>query len=330
MISLDVAKAAPANPPRRRIEWIDLVRGLALVAMATYHFSWDLEFFGYLDPGTAGSGALKWYARAIASSFLILVGISLILAHAGGIRWNGYGRRLAMVAGAAAAITIATWFATPDAFIFFGILHEIAVASVLGLLFLRLPAWALAIAAAAWFSVAFWGKSVLFAHPALLWIGLSPFPPRSNDFVPLFPWFAAVLFGMAIGRFMLDTALTERLADRPPARNMATRGLRFIGRHSLITYLLHQPVLIGCVWLFAQLSPAAPPGPDAFMSSCVKACTAGDAEDICTAFCGCTMNGLIAEDLFDRVIAGEISQRNDTRVAAVVRQCSIEANADGN
>ena len=61
--------------PSRRIDWIDIARGVALIAMAIYHFSWDLEFFGYLDPGTAGSGPLKWFARSIASSFLILVDI---------------------------------------------------------------------------------------------------------------------------------------------------------------------------------------------------------------------------------------------------------------
>lgn len=321
---------SPATPRRRRIEWIDLARGLALVAMATYHFSWDLEFFGYLDPGTAGTGPLKWYARAIASSFLILVGVSLVLAHGNGIRWNGFGKRLAMVAGAAAAITVATWFATPDAFIFFGILHEIAVASVLGLLFLRLPAWTLAVIAAAWVSVPFWAKNDLFAHPALLWIGLSPFPPRSNDFVPLFPWFAAVLAGMAIGRFMVGSGLTVRLADNPPARNLATRSMRFIGRHSLITYLIHQPVLIACVWLFSQVSPAAPPGPEAFVSACVNACMARDSEEVCTAFCGCAMNRLIEDDLFDGVIAGEITQENNPRVAEISQQCSFEAGIDGN
>ncbi|GAB4354373.1 MAG: DUF1624 domain-containing protein [Oricola sp.] len=320
---------SPANP-RRRIEWIDLARGLALVAMATYHFSWDLEYFGYLDPGTAGTGPLKWYARAIASSFLVLVGVSLVLAHGNGIRWRGFGKRLAMVAGAAAAITAVTWYATPDAYIFFGILHEIAVASLLGLLFLRLPAWLVLAVAAAWFSVPFWGKSELFSQPALLWTGLSSVPPRSNDFVPLFPWFAAVLVGMAAGRFMTASGLAERLAGNPPARNAATRGLRFAGRHSLVTYLVHQPVLIACVWLFSQVHPAPPPGPDRFVSSCVRACTAHNAEEVCIAFCGCAMNRLVEDGLFDGVIAGKITQENDPRVAGISRQCSIEAGIDGN
>jgi len=318
-------------PIRRRIEWIDLARGLALVAMATYHLSWDLEFFGYLDPGTAGTGPLKWYARGIASSFLILVGVSLVLAHGNGIRWKGFGKRLATVAGAAAAITVATWYATPDAFIFFGILHHIAVASVLGLAFLRLPVWTVAILAAAWFSVPLWAKGDPFSHPALLWIGLSPVPPRSNDFVPLFPWFAAVLTGIAIGRFMVEAGLAGRLADRPPHGNAATRGLRFIGRHSLITYLLHQPVLIACVYMFSLASPPVPAPPEEdFVNSCVSTCRTHATVQQCTIFCECVANRLVEEDLFDGVYSGETIQENASYLNAITEQCTIEAGIDGN
>ena len=132
-----------------RIEALDLARGFALAAMAVYHFAWDLEFFGYAPPGMTALGGWKLFARCIASSFLFLVGVSLFLAHAQRIRWPGFLRRLAMVAGAAAAISVATYFAVPGAFIFFGILHQIALASLLGLAFLRLPALlTLAVAAA--------------------------------------------------------------------------------------------------------------------------------------------------------------------------------------
>ncbi|MFZ2103557.1 MAG: DUF1624 domain-containing protein [Oricola sp.] len=318
-------------PQTRRIEWIDLARGVALIAMATYHFSWDLESFGYLDPGAAGTGPLKWYARGIASSFLILVGVSLVLAHGRGIRWEGFGKRLGMVAGAALAITVATYFATPDTFIFFGILHEIAVASVLGLAFLRLPWPALAALAALWISVPWWGSSEFFSHPALVWLGLSPLPPRSNDFVPLFPWFSAVLAGMAAGRMMTGSGLAERLAANPPAKNTLTRCLRFIGRHSLVFYLVHQPVLIAGVYLFSLLSPPAPAQPDnLFFSSCVQSCAATHAEETCAVFCDCALTNLKAQDLFESVYKGEITQESDPRVAAVSQQCSIEAGMNGN
>lgn len=129
----------PSPTARTRVELVDVARGLALVAMAIYHFVWDLDFFGYIDPGTSITGGWRIFARCIAISFLFIVGVSLYLANTQGFRRKSYIRRLAMIVAAALAITMATLLATPDAFIFFGILHHIALASVLGLAFLRLP-----------------------------------------------------------------------------------------------------------------------------------------------------------------------------------------------
>ena len=88
MAERDETGASPA-----RITAIDAARGVALIAMAIYHFTWDLQFFGYLEPGTATTGGWKLFARCIASSFLFLVGVGLVLAHGHGIRWPGFGRR---------------------------------------------------------------------------------------------------------------------------------------------------------------------------------------------------------------------------------------------
>ncbi len=130
-----------------RIALIDLMRGVALIAMTIFHLGWDLGMFAVIDMRVMFEPGPRWFARCIAGTFLFLVGFSLWLAHRDGISWRPWLIRLAQVGGAAAVITIATWFATPDAFIFFGILHSIALASVLGLAFLRLPWWATAVAA---------------------------------------------------------------------------------------------------------------------------------------------------------------------------------------
>ena len=127
-----------APPAKSRLGRLDVLRGIALIAMATYHTGWDFEFFGYMEPGTTGHGAWKLYARIIASTFLVLVGFSLVLAHRNGIRWRSFGIRLLQIVAASLAITLVTRYITPDSFVFFGILHEIAAASVLGLLFRRL------------------------------------------------------------------------------------------------------------------------------------------------------------------------------------------------
>ena len=119
--------------PKRRIVWVDVARGMALVAMAIYHFAWDLQHFGYVTPPTIDVGGWKLFARADASSFLFLVGLSLVLANTPKIRWPGFWKRLAMILAGAAAITLVTYIVTPGDFIFFGILHSIAAASLIGL-----------------------------------------------------------------------------------------------------------------------------------------------------------------------------------------------------
>ncbi len=186
--------------PHPRLGRIDIARGIALIAMAIYHFGWDLEFFGYMAPATTAQGGWKLFARCIASSFLFLVGFSLVLAHGRGIRWRPMAKRLLQIIAAAAAISAVTWYMTPDSFIFFGILHQIALASVLGLLFLNLPPGLTAAVAVLVVAAPHYLASDFFNTPILAWVGLSTVPPRSNDYVPLFPWFGAVLAGIAAAR----------------------------------------------------------------------------------------------------------------------------------
>lgn len=220
-----------------------MARGAALAAMVAYHFSWDLSFYGLADiPVTSATGWIV-FARMIAGSFLGLVGVSLVLAARGGINWRGYGRRLAQVVAAAAAITVATWFAFPDAFIFFGILHAIALFSLLALAFLRLPVVVTLACAALAFAAPSLVSGPLFDRSWLLWTGLGTFFPPSNDYVPLFPWFGTTLAGLALGKIAEKAGLWERLSSWRPATAPA-RLLLFSGRHSLLVYLAHQPVLL--------------------------------------------------------------------------------------
>ncbi|MGL4406180.1 MAG: heparan-alpha-glucosaminide N-acetyltransferase, partial [Notoacmeibacter sp.] len=183
-----------------RIDGLDVARGIALLAMASYHFTWDLELFGFLETGTASSGWLKYYARAIASTFLFIVGFSLVLATQTGIKWQPFLVRLAQVGVAALAISAATFYVMPSAWIFFGILHHIVLASIIGLLFARLH-WAFSLLAAAMaFCLPYLGLIETEA-PWLTFVGLYSEQPNSNDFVPLFPWLAASLAGIAIAKF---------------------------------------------------------------------------------------------------------------------------------
>lgn len=231
---------AAAKP---RIPWLDLARTAALIAMAVYHAGFDLESVGRLAPGTMQSGIWYWYARAVAGSFLFLVGIGLWLAHGRAIRWRAFLTRLVQIMAGAALVTAATRYALGPYYVFFGILHSIAVSSVIGLAFLRLPAAVTAVAAAAAFLAPGYLKSDAFDAPWLLWTGLSITGAQAVDFEPTLPWLAPVLAGIAVARATGAWAIWGPRA----AGSRLARVLAFPGRHSLAVYLIHQPVLIGCV-----------------------------------------------------------------------------------
>ena len=324
---IQVSEAAGIGLPGRqtglRIEVLDLARGLALFAMASYHFSWNLEQFGYLEPATTTQGLFKLYARSIAGSFLFLAGVSLMLAHGPGLRPQAFVKRLAMVGGAAALITVVTIFATPDSFIYFGILHSIAAASVIGLAFLRLPGLITIVAGAACLALPQFYRDDIFNPVWLNWIGLFTVPPRSNDFVPLMPWLGPFLIGMGCTRIAMATGFTTRLAGIDTGSRLVSRAARFSGRHSLAFYLVHQPVLLALVWTASQVAPPEPVDPlPGFIAECEKGCGADNSAAFCTRFCGCITDELLSRGLFTPFLAGEITPETDPRIPAIAEQCT--------
>jgi uncharacterized membrane protein len=314
------------SAPTARIAIVDVARGVALLAMAVYHFAWDLEFFGYAEPGMTADGGWKMFARAIASSFLFLVGFSLVLAHGQGVRWPGFRRRWLQVAASAAAITAATWYAFPETFIFFGILHQIALASLLGLAFLRMPAVVTVIVAAAVIALPWLWRGIVFDAPWLLWVGLPTQVPRSNDYVPLFPWFGAVLLGIAAATLARRAGLLPRLATiDPPAW---TRPLAFAGRHSLAVYLIHQPVLIGALWLVALVVPPDLGTPqERFIAACDRTCTPLRDAIFCQRYCACMLDSVVVADRLDEAFGEGQNAGTQAWLGAVAGQCTTETEA---
>ena len=312
------------NTPRsRRIEVIDIVRGLALLAMASYHFIWDLEMFGYAAQGTAATGWPKLYARGIASSFLFLVGFSLVLAHQSRFKPKSFGKRLATIVGAAALVSIGTYFAFPQAFIFYGILHSIAVSSVAALVFLRLPALVTLAIGIGVIALPNYFVSPVFDADWLVWTGLSERIPRSLDFVPFFPWFGPVLIGVAAGDLAKRFGVLKSLADLPKVPAIISRPMSFISRHSLAFYLVHQPILIALIWAFSQLAPADET--IAYLGGCQKSCEERQGAAMCSRFCVCTAENLKQEGLLSDLQSGAITPAESPQILEIARLCTQQA-----
>ena len=236
------AAVSPA-PGLARVASIDALRAVALLMMFAYHFAFDLRYHRVIaadfehDPFWLGFRAL------IVTSFMILVGISIVLADAQHVPFSRFLRRVAWIAAGALAATTASWIIFPATFIYFGILHCIALTSLLAWPLRRMPYAAMAL------GVIVLAAGLAFSSPFFdakhwSWIGFMTHKPFTEDYVPLAPWAAATFIGMAIGHALVRTRFRVLGAlDGTPG------WLRWMGRHSLIIYLAHQPIFLGVLWL---------------------------------------------------------------------------------
>ncbi len=313
-----------------RFAAVDAARGVALAAMAVYHFAWDLAFVRLVATDVAHDPGWRVFAWAIAGSFLFLVGVSLVLAHRRGLRLRPFLRRLMMIVAAAALVTVATWFAFPDAFIFFGILHSIAAGSVLGLAFLRAPVWLVLAAAAVVLALPHVAAWPAFDHPALLWTGLGATIPYTNDYVPVFPWFGMVLAGIAAARIALASGFATSPAAGWRGEGRLGRVLVWSGRHSLAIYLIHQPVLFVVAFLIAQaVGPLPHVEETRFERSCTATCVGAGAERaLCRASCACLVDELQAAGMWDDTVAATLTEDERARVGALAGACRVRAADD--
>jgi len=237
---------------RERLWQIDVIRGMAVVAMVLYHFSYDLAYFGLFDIRFFTSGLGLDIARVIGGTFILLAGLSLTLSYrratAGRPGRGLFGKYLARglrIFSYAMVITLLTWLFAPEGIIVFGILHLIGVSIILAYPFLnlKLPNVILGIICLA---AGVLLRSLDVENPWLIWLGTDP-TFFMLDYWPLLPWFGMMLLGIAAGNALYGGR--EKQTARPGPQPPSTRPLAFLGRHSLPVYLIHQPILLAALIL---------------------------------------------------------------------------------
>ena len=233
----------------RRSNFIDSMRGSAVVLMVIYHFCYDLDHFKLVSFDFNNDPFWINFRSLIVSMFLTLVGVSLMLAHHKGIRWQHAMKRVLVLLACSLLISIVSYWLFPGRTIWFGILHFITVGSLLAIMFVKHPGYSFIIGVLL-ISIGNTVSDSLFNQPWLHWIGLMTHKPLTEDYVPLLPWFGVVLLGMAVGR-TIARAAQRRLQG--VSASPALQWLALAGRHSLVIYLLHQPVLMGVLSLYVKL-----------------------------------------------------------------------------
>ena len=218
-----------ATPPKTpRYDRIDALRGIAVVWMTVFHFCYDLNYFGWLRQGFLRDPFWTGQRTAIVSLFLFCAGLGQAIAVQQGQGWPRFWRRWAQVAGCAVLVSIGSWLVFKDRFIYFGVLHGIALMLVIARFTAHWRRWlwlagALAMAAA-WAAPALhqaWPQLDVLNTRAFNWLGLVSRKPFTEDYVPFFPWLGAMWWGPRRRRLAAACAAAMGAAAHPACHGAA-------------------------------------------------------------------------------------------------------------
>ena len=220
-----------------RIDELDSLRATALVMMLVLNFVTDLNHFGIMNTETGDQW--WWMARIAASIFVGISGVSYFLAHRLEYDFTKTSGRTQRLIFWAFVITIITYIFEPSAYVRFGVLHLLALASIVAFPVARKPEFALGI-----------GLILLIiplsSNSNLVWLGLRETGFIAVDYFPLNPW---------LGIFFIGLALASRIypEGKPLTEIQWPEKWLWFGRNTLTIYVIHQPILIGLLILTGQV-----------------------------------------------------------------------------
>ncbi len=222
-----------------RIRFLDVLRGFSLVSMIFYHLAFDIYDFG-LYPLGIGTLPFEIWRMSIAVVFITVSGICINMSR------NRF-RRALIVIGAAYLVTLATWLFDSRAFVMFGVLHCIGFSALIYALLKK--ALDRLSSAFMWlwlglFIVLYAIEFPVVNVPHLYAFGFFDGSFVSSDYYPLLPYMFLFFFGASATEYVRSQRLPSWVLA------LHSRPLEFLGRHSLLIYLIHQPVLIGIMMLF--------------------------------------------------------------------------------
>lgn len=232
----------------KRLFWeVDVLRGFALLFMVLVHFIWDLFYFDLISLHPDDIFGLVFRPRYL---FLFLVGVSLFLSFSRGKKFEFFLKRGLLIIFWGLLTSLFAWLLIGE-LILFGVLHLIGF-SVIVSYFLLSNRWVVLCYSFLCF-VFGWFFSQFSSD--VLWLGLLGFDVNGVSFVdhfPIFPWLGYVLLGFFVGSFFYSKKkrlfYLRDLSDRFPFN-----FLGFVGRNSLVIYLVHQPLFLGSFWIYLRL-----------------------------------------------------------------------------
>lgn len=243
---------------RYRFWEVDVWRGVAIVTMTIYHLVFDLWAFAGMNIALT-QGFWFYFQRFTATSFILLVGISLTISYQQVLARRGtdqglfirFFKRGLKVLAVAMVLTLVFLFSGVGR-VDFGVLHLIGTSIILAYPFLPYR-WFNLILALVLFALSYPISTVQVDTYALVWLGFQPPNYVFSDYFPLVHWFGVVLIGIFLGNTLY--AGGERRFHLPDLGEFFPLSLLgFLGRHSLFIYVIHQPLLILLLLLTGVIS----------------------------------------------------------------------------
>lgn len=239
----------------KRVGIVDETRGLAVISMVIYHLYFDLVYFYGVDMGKLIDTVMDWWQPLIAGTFIFVSGIAANYSH-------NHFKRGALCFFVGMCFTFATAFITPHAPIYFGVLHLLGISMMIygfiGNFTSKIP-WVLGLIlfALLYFLTlniphGYMGFNWLFTidMPDSLYgarllfpLGFMPSGFSSMDYFPLLPHFLLFMSGASLGVLFKSGRAAKGMYM------VRFSGLAFIGRHALLIYILHQPVMVAILEL---------------------------------------------------------------------------------
>lgn len=225
---------------------LDAARGAALILMIIYHVIFCLYFFTdtvkWFDPQTY-SGA------PIAFLFIFIAGISLVLSAGKKDDLVKTAKKLFFrglyVLAFAVVVSVVTFLVYPQGWVMFGVLHLIGVSTILAIPFVVLKVKTLTIfLSGAVITALTFVVSLVRGPEILIPLGITHAGFYTIDYEPLIPWFGIVLLGVALGSIIYKNGKRCKLFEKLGSMPKFLSPLCFIGRHTLIVYMIHVPIII--------------------------------------------------------------------------------------
>jgi uncharacterized membrane protein len=227
------------NSTTSRIFEVDILRGGAIILMVIFHFGYDLAAFGWTSYNTGQDIEWRIFRSMIVSSFLLAVGMSSYLAYQIQIKPKKLVLTETKLVLVSVILTLGSLFMYPESWVYFGIIHFIAVALPISILFRHIPNTALLVGI---LCIGGYWLDILNFYRIWQWSVLNwGIPEHTTDLVSFFPWIGVVLIGVFI--------MSHNLFGLTVSQNRLSTKLSFLGKHSLLIYLVHQPILFGLFYL---------------------------------------------------------------------------------